>query len=70
MGGCGWPHPRDDPPVNTFRVVHCSTDVPRKTLRGDLSLKSRQPEGTGGAQGARVELIPAQDHLLLVALSA
>ena len=23
-----------------------------------------------GAQGARVELIPAQDHLLLVALSA
>jgi hypothetical protein len=26
--------------------------------------------GICGAQGARVELIPAQDHLLLVALSA
>lgn len=51
VGGCGWPHPRDDPPVNTFRVVHCSTDVPRKTLRGDLSLKSRQPEGAGGDGG-------------------
>lgn len=34
------------------------------------SLTSKTQRLRCGAQGARVELIPAQDHLLLVALSA
>ena len=35
-----------------------------------LGLTSKTQRVRCGAQGARVELIPAQDHLLLVALSA